>query len=74
MLSIKFNLAVSFSLLKIVESLLYRLASSFDSLAVFLVSLLCLRLFIFLLLVREIFFIPLNVKGSFCFATAFDCS
>ena len=73
MLSIKFNYAAPFSLLKLVQSSFYPSASSFDPLATFLVVFCTFRCLTFLPFVRKTLLIKWNVKPDFCFATVFHC-
>ena len=73
MLSIKFNYAAPFSLLKLIQSSFYPSASSFDPLATFLVVFCTFRCLTFLPFVRKTFLIKWNVKPDFCFATVFHC-
>ena len=72
MLSIKFNYAASFSVLKL-QSWFHPSAGSFDLWATFLLVFCAFGCFTFLLFVRKRFLILWNVKRDFYLATAFDC-
>ena len=62
MLSVKFNYAAPFSLLKLFQSWFHPSARSFDLLATFLLVLCAFGYLTFLPFVRETFLIPWNVK------------
>ena len=73
MLSVKFNYAAPFSLLKLFQSWFHPSARSFDLLATFLLVFCVFGYLTFLPFVLETFLILWNVKrGIFC-ATAFHC-
>ena len=72
MLSINFNYAAAFFLLKLLQSWFHPLASSFDLLATFLLVFCAFGYLTFLPFVRETFLILWNIKRGFCFLTAFN--
>ena len=73
MLSVKFNYAAPFSLLKLFQSWFHPSARSFDLLATFLLVFCAFGYLTFLPFVLETFLILWNVKRGIFFATAFHC-
>ena len=73
MLSVKFNYAAPFSLLKLFQSWFHPSARSFDLLATFLLVFLCLRLFNISSICSRDVFDPVKCKARDFFVAAFHC-